>query len=152
MLRYFLWVSQHNIWRAIRFKCDTRVYWVELSFLGYSDKVRSLSLSVFFICQPHCHIPLEFPMPPRYPLAWNVELQLYFRQLVCVLLGNFLYNLNSSSGFSSPIVPTQVVVHLPGPAPVPSMPLVGFVFANNLGHIVLYSTKTSADNGTLGPR
>lgn len=115
--------------------------------------IRSLSLSLS-LSHLLATLPLEFPMPPRYPLAGNVELQLYFRQLVCVLLGNFLYNLNSSSGFGSvrlgsPIVPTQVVVHLPGPAPAIDATR-WFCFRKQSGS---HCTRTSADNGTrLGPR
>lgn len=56
------------------------------------------------------------------------------RQLVRVLLGNFLFNLNSSSGFATlslcPLKCLSICQDLR------LHPLVGFVFANNLGHIV----------------
>lgn len=100
----------------------------------------SLSLSLFHLSAT---LPLEFPMPPRYPLAGNVELQLYFRQLVCVLLGNFLYNLNSSSGlgWAHPLCPLKWL-SICQDLRLPSMPLDGFVFANNLGHIVREQVPT----------
>lgn len=42
-------------------------------------------------------------------------------------------------------MPTQVVVHLPGPAPA----IDGFVFANNLGHIVREQVPTMGDDLVL---
>lgn len=58
------------------------------------------------------------------------------RQLVRVLLGNFLFNLNSSSGFATLSLCPLKCLSICQDLRLGLHPLVGFVFANNLGHIV----------------